>query len=136
GALLLWILAGSALALDGPDYVTTEPDPEGLSLVSEDHVVNLYVDADDDPGLVRAVKDLSRDIERVTGVRPQVVHTRPGVGRHAIIVGTLGQSSLLDQLVRERKFDPSDIKGKWDAYHMELVANPVVGTHKALVIAG
>lgn len=135
-AALLWASASGALALGGPSYVTTEIQAGSLSLVSEAHLANLYVDVNDDPGVKRAVFDLRDDIQRVTGQQPQVVHSKPGLQSHAVIVGTLGQSELIDRLIYEGQLDPSAIEGQWDAYHMEVVNNPLPGIEKALVIAG
>ncbi len=124
------------LALEGPDYASQTPSANALSLVGKEHIANLYVDPQDDPGVRRAVRDLQADIQRVTGKRPQVVRSAQGLGSQGVIIGTLGQSALIQQLVDAGKLDVSAIEGEWDAYHMEVVENPLPGLDKALVIAG
>lgn len=53
-----------------------------------------------------------------------------------IIVGTIGHSTLIDQLVKAKKIDVSKIKGKWESFVSQVVKNPLPGVPKALVIAG
>ena len=43
---------------------------------------------------------------------------------------------MIDQLVRERKIDVSDIPGKWEASLIQVVQHPLPGVESALVIAG
>ncbi|ROQ18416.1 glycosyl hydrolase family 67 [Marinimicrobium koreense] len=138
GTLLGGLLATApaALALEGPDYVSHSPSAGALSLVGKEHIANLYVDPSDDPGVRRAVRDLQADIQRVTGKQPQIVRSAEGLGSHGVIIGTLSGSSLIQQLVEAGKLDVSPIEGEWDAYHMEVVENPLPGLDKALVIAG
>ena len=135
GGLLAFTVTG-ALALEGPSYVRHTTTEGSLKLVSTDHLSNLYVDPQDDPGVIRAVRDLRADIQRVAGQQPQIVHTASGLGQQGVIIGVLGQSTLLDQLVESGKLDPSAIGGQWDAYHMEVVEQPLPGLERALVIAG
>lgn len=53
-----------------------------------------------------------------------------------IIAGTIGNSTLIDQLVKDKKIDVSKIKGKWESFVSQVVKNPLPGVSKALVIAG
>ena len=53
-----------------------------------------------------------------------------------ILIGTVGKSPLIDQLVRAGKIDVSGIRGKWESFFLQTVANPLPGVDSALVIAG
>lgn len=56
---------------------------------------------------------------------------------YAVFVGTIGDSPLIDGLVEEGKLDEAeDINGKWEAYVIKEVSNPLPGVEKGLVIAG
>jgi hypothetical protein len=57
-------------------------------------------------------------------------------GKGTIIAGTIGNSSLIDALIKSGKLDVSTIEGKWEAYVSTVVKNPGNGTDEALVIAG
>ncbi len=81
---------------------------------------------------------LAGDIEQVSGVRPQVGNasaTSRG-NRPVIVIGTLGHSAVLDELVAGGKLDVSPVRGKRESYLIATVENPAPGVAQALVIAG
>lgn len=129
-------VGASLFGLGEENYVETASSSSSLELVGAKRLATLYIDADDHWGAARALDDLQSDIERVTGRSPERVSKANELSKHAVIVGTLGQSQLIDQLVAEGKLDVSEIDGKWDAYRMQVVDKPVKGVDKALVIAG
>jgi hypothetical protein len=61
---------------------------------------------------------------------------RDSKAKVVIIAGTIGKSSIIDQLIKEKKIDVAPVKGKWEAFVSEVVKNPQPGVEKALVIAG
>src|SRR5579883_2388480 len=93
-------------------------------------------DSGDDPGVIRAVGDLQADIARVTSVSPAIAHGRAGRPSGRVLIGTLGKSSCIDQLVREHKIDVAEIAGKWESFLIQVVPRPLPGIESALVIAG
>ena len=122
---------------------------------------SIHVDAADWPGVLRAAHDLAIDFGRVTKVNGTLTATgtatanasmifnvtgissdwSTGTSQNStsgtpIIVGTIGNSSLIDGLVASGKLDVSQIEGQWEAYVSALVENPMSGTDQALVIAG
>lgn len=122
---------------------------------------NIHVDAADWPGVLRAAYDLAIDFGRVTKVNGTLTATgtatanastifnvtgisndwntgssASSTGGTPIIIGTLGNSSLIDGLVASGKLNVSAIEGQWEAYVSALVQNPLNGTDQALVIAG
>lgn len=55
----------------------------------------------------------------------------------AIIVGQVGRSDLLDQVVEAGKFDEAAaLEGEWEAFAVKVVQDPLPGVDEALVIAG
>ncbi|MDR3459765.1 MAG: glycosyl hydrolase 115 family protein [Verrucomicrobiae bacterium] len=88
------------------------------------------------PGGTRAAGDLVEDIKRVTGKRPQTFHQPPTLESNVVIIGTLGKSQIIDQLVRAKKLDVSDIAGKWESFFLQVVPQPLPGIKNALVICG
>src|ERR1039457_1639698 len=59
-----------------------------------------------------------------------------GQARYVETVNTIGKSALIGRLIREGKIDASQIKGKWEAFLIQVVASPLPGAASALVIAG
>lgn len=99
----------------------------------------IMYDAVSEPSVVgTAVGLLASDIEKVTGRVPSVSGNGsvPASCRYAVIAGTLGHSSLIDALVRERKIDVSSISGDWERYAVRLVEAPLKGVRRALVVVG
>ena len=56
--------------------------------------------------------------------------------RNVILIGTIGSSSIIDQLIRNKKIDVDTIRGKWESNLIQVVSNPLPGIASALVIAG
>lgn len=63
-------------------------------------------------------------------------YTSKNLSNAVIIVGTIGQSTIIDKLISTKKIDVSNTTGKWESYHSEIVKNPIDGVASALVIAG
>lgn len=89
-----------------------------------------------------AAQDFAADVERVTGQRPMVI-TATGDGTakgkvapHAIWIGTLGHSPLIDGLVAAGKLNVSELRGKWETFLIATVEHPQPGVKQALVIVG
>lgn len=99
----------------------------------------IMYDATSEPSVVgTAVGLLASDIEKVTGKCPSVSGNGSVTAscRYAVIAGTLGHSSLIDALVRDRKIDVSSISGDWERYAVRLVEAPLKGVRRALVVVG
>ncbi|MBB3206174.1 lysophospholipase L1-like esterase [Rhodopirellula rubra] len=96
----------------------------------------LLIDSSDLLGVRRATSDLQADIERVTGVSPKLVSDQASAGSLAVIVGTLGDSRLVDSLVESGKLNVEEVAGKWESFVIATLEDPMPGLDRALVIAG
>jgi hypothetical protein len=117
-------------------YILHRAAPGAFPVVQGKTAAAIYTDSADWPGVSRAAADLSADIGRVTGIAPALIHNAAGLRTEAIIVGAIGRSPVVDQLIRERKVDVSGVAGKWEAFVIQVVAHPLPGVNSALVIAG
>lgn len=134
---LLWlILAGNAFALGQLEYVTTMPEQNSFPLCEKGSVAAISVDENDFTGVVRAANDLQTDIARVTGLKPKMSSGKNISGANVIFIGTLGQSKIIDDLIRERKIDASVISNKWESFFLQVVPHLLPGIENALVICG
>ena len=134
--LLLLVISIQADAGTVDDFVAdTGKTTNVFPLVTADKTVPLCYDADDYKGVIRAIGDLKADIERVTGRKPEMVTGRPK-SDYSVIIGTLGNSEMIDALVASGKFDDSDLKDKWECFVITTVDKPIPGIDQALVIAG
>ena len=90
-----------------------------------------------DAEVVQTVLDcLMSDLKAVTRKTFLKYQAQPSTPKNPIIVGTIGQSSHIDKLIAEGKIDVSDIEGKWEAFGMQVIDNPMEGAERALVIYG
>lgn len=117
-------------------YVVTAPRAGAFPLVAGGRAAPIVVSAVDRPGVVRVVGDLRDDIERVTGVQPAVSLNDIPVGSEPVIVGTIGESPLIDALIQQGKVDVAGIAGKWETSLQQVIRDPIPGIRRALVIAG
>ncbi|MFF5982632.1 glycosyl hydrolase 115 family protein [Streptomyces olindensis] len=105
-------------------------------LVQDGTAVDVFVDAADDPAVIRAAGDLQADVERVGGVPPRLLHSVPERAGLLVLVGTIGASPVIDRLVRRGRLDVSRVEGRWEASVTQVVDRPLPGVDRALVIAG
>ena len=133
--LLAFCFAHSAPALTTNVFVSEQPG-EGFCLFAKGEAATLFVDTNDWPGVVRVAHDLQADIRRVSQIEAPLTHEPARLGRNAILIGTLGHSPVIDQLVRERKIDVAEIAGKWEASLVQVVSHPLPGIDAALVLSG
>ncbi|ABN67901.2 predicted protein [Scheffersomyces stipitis CBS 6054] len=137
-------LCSTVSALGGLQNIVFKNSKDDLQLAAHKKSATLFLDTEDWPGVVRAGLDLSDDFKKVTGeALPVVNFTGSGIctkvhGKveSAIIIGTVGNSSIIDTLVSAKKLDVSEIEGKWESYVMKVIENPAPCISSALVIAG
>ncbi len=126
-----------AQTLGDKPYVAFSGQRTGFPLVAHGHAAPLLVSPEDWPGVVRAVGDLREDVNRVSGLQPELFHEAgQRKGADAVIIGTIGKSAFIDDLVRRHKLDVSGIAGHWEMAVSTVVEHPMPGMRRALVIAG
>ena len=105
---------------------------ERFCIAEKRNAAQILVDANDWQSVVRAANDLGDDVRKVSGVASEVKtltsHPSP-LTSHSIIVGTIGKSRLIDQLVKQRKLDVSKVRGRWESFLIDVIDG-------CLVIAG
>lgn len=134
----IWVLGLLAYA---PAFATElsighEVVPGSVKIVLGKTVADIYVDAKDSKLAAIAAGLLVDDVQRVTGKRPRVV-TDPGkLGSHAIFIGSIGHSGLIDRLIASGKIDVSDVRGQWETYKLQVLTRPLPNVEAALIIVG
>lgn len=118
------------------DYISSTQTSDCLVLSKEGKTVPLVIDSKDFPGVIRVAGYVQADLAKVTGYRPDLLVGKLPSSGDMVIAGTLGKSSLIDELVRNKKIDVSEITGKWESTLTQVVDKPFPGVKKALVIVG
>ncbi len=137
-ALILCIFSLSLPAYGGlgmAESIVADSATGNFPLVTQEKAAPLWYDADDYPGVTRAIDDLRIDIGRVTSREPALSTARPK-SKTPVIIGTLGKSRLIDSLVKAGKIHASPITGIWESFIITTVMNPWPGIDQALVIVG
>ncbi|HEY4148622.1 MAG TPA: glycosyl hydrolase 115 family protein [Chitinophagaceae bacterium] len=137
GFIILVVIVLTGSALRAQDFITVKKEAGAFPLVPDSGATaTLYTDKTDDWLVQKSASLLQQDIQQVTGARAALVNTLPATGRYCIIIGTIGKSALIQRLAKEKKINTDTLKGKWEAYLLQVVAHPLPGIDQAFVIAG
>jgi len=138
GVVLAMSLHGTAAhaQFGEPDFVQFKTEAGAGVVVQGDRAAPLWLDEADFPGVVRAAKDLQADIQRVTNVSPELLTQPKAHAESAIIIGTIGKSRRIDDLVASGKLDVSKVRGKWESFVVQVIDHPAADVNRAIVIAG
>ena len=120
----------------GNDFISFTQTDLAFQLAKDDEVAPIIIHNDEYPGVEWAANLFKNDLEMVTGLEAEVFKNDIPAQTTPVIIGTLGKSPLIDQLVANKKIDVTDMEGKWEVSLIQVVDNPYEGVEKALVIAG
>ena len=108
-------------------------------IAKDGKAATIVVDENDWKGVIRAANDLGDDVRKMTGMASKVdIRSSDGFQPSSILVGTIGKSRHINQLIKQKKLDVKRIKGKWEAYHIEVIDGNLVvaGSDKRGTIYG
>ncbi len=81
----------------------------------------IYVDENDFTVVKKSAELLQQDIKAVTGKKPALVHSISAPYPGLIVIGTIGHSSFLNELNKEKLVSTAQIEGKWEGYQIQTV---------------
>ncbi len=134
--LLLVSINCLAVSLYAQQLVSETQIPNSFAIVSASGNAMIYADDGDFTLIQKSASFLQQDIERVTGKKPELINTFPASAKNIIIIGSIEKSSLIQQLIQQKKINVDKIKNKWEAYQLQTLSNPFKGIESALVIVG
>ena len=117
-------------------FVTEKKENGAFPIFSGVSTATIVVDDKDSWLVQKAASFLQTDLEMVSGTKPAIQNTTVAAGKNIILIGSLDQSPLITKLVADKKINTTNIKGKWEAYQIQLVTNPFPNISNALVIIG
>ena len=133
--IFLFTLLAPALMPAAELRVAENFQPGDFPLVFGKHAAAVCVDDNDFTVAKIAATNFIADVERVTGNKPELL-SAPAKADAIVLIGTLGHSRLIDQLVADGKISATAIRGQWESFFIATVADPLPGVKSALVIAG
>jgi hypothetical protein len=113
-----------------------EAGPGSVALVAQGQPATVVIDADADPAIGHAARNLAADLGRVGGTPAPLGHEPAAVHGPVVLIGELGKSALLEDLRRRGLLQTDDLAGQWEAFRQVVVDNPFPNVPRALVIAG
>jgi hypothetical protein len=125
-----------AHACELPASVCQTRNAGSFPLIQAGQPASIFVDASADPAVRRVAVSFAADLERVGGKTARRVADTRGPIDALVIIGVLGQSPVIDGLVRTGKLDANDIAGQWEAFRRIVVDRPFPNIARALVIVG
>ncbi|KAK0189365.1 glycoside hydrolase family 115 protein, partial [Armillaria mellea] len=135
-ALFASLTAPLVHAIGQTECVAPEASPSTFTIFQQGQASTILLSADEWQGVQLAANDLSSDIEKVTGLRPTLANLTDQLPSHPIIIGTLGKSSLIEQVVNTTGLNVSSIEGQWESFMTAIVDHPIPGVDTAYVIVG
>ena len=109
-------------------------------IVKDGRAAKIVVSDNDWKGVIRAANDLGDDIRKVSGVASKVINNYDLSDGNApvIIAGTIGKSTVIDRLVKQKKIDVSKVRGQWESYLIDIVDGNLIiaGSDKRGTIYG
>ena len=117
--------------------VYTESVSEAFPLAADGQCAEFCL-SDEDFAVVNITADmLADDVERVTGKKPIVkkVSSLDELTTASVVAGTLGHSTIIDQLVSQQLINVDEISGKWEASVVKTLKHPTT-SQPLFVVAG
>jgi len=119
-------------------YIQHVTSSNAFAIVANGKATTIYVDDADWKGVIRAANDLSDDVRKVSGIKSEVVEKSQYPAKGAILIGTIGKSKIIDQLIADKKIDVSGVKGQWESFIIQTVDGNLIvaGSDKRGTIYG
>ena len=95
---------------------------QGDLLINGNDKVEIYMDANDCRGVSYAANALVKDIRNVSGSQATITSNR----KATILVGTIGHSAAIDQLVKQKRINGNLLRGKREKFIITVVDNQLV----------
>ncbi len=134
--LCFLLCCAEVFAIGQTRYIQNAPSPGSFPLIQRNLASTLWVDSADWPGVIRAAGDLKSDLARVSGNDVPLTSNIDQISNAVIIIGTIGRSKVIDDLVKSGRIDVSQIRGKWESFLLQVVPAPLPGVRNGLIIAG
>ena len=114
---------------------------KGDLLINRDNKVEIYMDANDCKGVSYAANALVKDIMKVSGSKAILTSDaglkdknttrkdaadKNAASKPTILVGTIGHSAAIDQLIRQKRISGNLLKGKREKFIITLVDGQLV----------
>ncbi len=95
---------------------------QGDMLINAHKHVEIYMDKNDCKGVNYAVQALAKDIQSVSGSTTSTTSST----KASILVGTIGHSAAIDQLIKQKRINGNLLKGKHEKFIITIIDGQLV----------
>src|ERR1700712_2197613 len=103
--LALLAAVNRVYAVGGVSYVSQNYTAGAFKLSAAGKSAPIYINDSDFPGVIRAAKDLQKDITAVTKAQSVFSTGEIKPADEVVLIGTIGKSKLIDGLIAKKKLD-------------------------------
>ena len=86
------------------NFITEKKEAGSFPVLSLTTATKIYTD-DDDWLIQKTAALFQTDVEKVTGKKPTIIHQFSAADKNIIIIGSIDNSSLINQLVANKKIN-------------------------------
>lgn len=133
--LIIFLYYLLPFSLSAQTIISEHKNAGAFPVVAEGRAATIIYDNGDDPLIQIATNLFAGDIKMVSGYTPKQSSAVSGTN-DVIVVGTIGKSKMIQQLIAAKKINVDQIKNKWEGYQIQIVKSPFIGIAQALVIVG
>ncbi|MGB3800631.1 MAG: glycosyl hydrolase 115 family protein [Lewinella sp.] len=130
------LLCLACASLQAQIQITDRATDDGHFALVDNEATQILYDTADEKLIALAAGFLADDVNKVTGKQPELLTSATAAGDRVIIVGSIGHSTPIDEMIRRGKLDVGEIQGGWERFVIQTVKRPLPGIKEALVIAG
>ena len=124
-ALLLWM--NNSSAQKNELLISEVATPNSFPIVSGNAVASFYYYVNDAKVVQIAAKAFVNDVNLISDKQLNINTANIISSQYAIVAGTIGQSKIIDELIREKRIDVSSIKNKWEGFTIKTIkGNPML----------
>ncbi len=134
--ITLYVWSQITIAGDNTLYISSTKGENNFKLSASDYTAPLCVSSYDYPGVIRVLRQLQTDIEKVTNFKPALIIDSIPELKEIVLVGTIGKNPLIDELIKNKKLIVKEIAGKWEAFIIQVIENPFPNVNRVLIMAG
>jgi hypothetical protein len=138
GFILTLLFNGQILLAQTKNSVVVSEQNTGAAFPLFTNLIapTFYYDNKDAKVVQIAAMAFTNDINLISGKTIQLSQATTITDEYAIVAGTIGHSSLIDDLIKTKHIDVASIKNKWEQFSINIINQPYGKAKKVVVIAG
>jgi hypothetical protein len=134
-SILISIVFLSALQTTAQKIISEKKISGAFPVAAVNEVATILYDSADDSLIQIVANLLAKDVEMVSGNKPGI-STSVDAAKNVILIGSIGRSAMIQELIKGKKLNVTKLQNKWEAYQIQVIKAPFKGVDQALVIAG